>query len=91
MRAITIDPGGNGPTLTINRAELAALLVAVQIGNTEIATDSASSLFQIRKQLLNSMAVLHRLHRKLAQGHCESNPILTFYHHFLQGKIPLWY
>jgi len=47
VNAITIDPGGNNPTLTINRAELAALLVAVQKGVTKIATDSASSLFQI--------------------------------------------
>ena len=39
---ITINPGGNGPTLTINRAELAAVLVAVQKVHTEIATDSAS-------------------------------------------------
>ena len=42
---VTINPGGSGPTLTINRAELAAVLVAVQKGHTEIATDSASSLF----------------------------------------------
>ena len=43
--AITINPGGNSPTLTINRAELAAVLVAVQKGHSEIATDSTSSLF----------------------------------------------
>ena len=60
---ITINPGGSGPTLTINRAELAAVLVAVQKGHTaEIATDS---VFQIRKQLLNPMAVRHHLHREL--------------------------
>jgi len=87
--AITLDPGGNGPTLTINRAGLAVVLVAVQKDNTEIATDSASSLFQIRKQLWNPMAVLHHLHRELLKV-CESNSILTFYHHFLQGEIPLW-
>ena len=65
--ATTNDPGGNGPTSTIiNRAYLAVLLLAVQKGNTEIATDSASSLFQIKKQLLNPvLAVLHHLHRKL--------------------------
>jgi len=62
---ITINPGGNGPTLTINRAKLAAVLVAVQKGHTEIATKSASSPFQIRKQLLKPMAVLHHLHREL--------------------------
>ena len=53
---VTINPGGSGPTLTINRAELAAVLVAPQKGYTEIATDSAKSLFQIIKQLLNPMA-----------------------------------
>jgi len=62
---VTINPGGSGPTLTINRAELAAVLVAVQKGHTGIATDSASSLFQIRVQLLNPMAVLHHLLREL--------------------------
>ena len=62
---VTINPGGSGPTLTINRAELAAVLVLVQKGHTETATDSASSLFQVRKRLLNPMAVLHHLHREL--------------------------
>ena len=57
---ITIDPGGNGPTLTINKAGLAAVLVVVQK-----AIDSASSLFQTSKQLLNPMAALHQLHREL--------------------------
>jgi ribonuclease HI len=79
---VTINPGGSGPTLTINRAELAAVLVAVQKGHTEIAIDSASSLFQIKKQLLNPLAVLHHLHKDL-QGHCkfiQSSPsTVTFY------------
>ena len=42
--------------------------VAAQKDNTEIATDSASSLFQTWKQLLNPMAVLHHLHRELLKG-----------------------
>jgi len=58
---ITINPGGSGPTLTINRAELAAVLVAVQKGHTEIATDSASSLFQIRKQLKDIVNLIQTL------------------------------
>ena len=41
---ITINPGGSGPTITINRAELAAVLVAVQKGYTDIATDSSFRL-----------------------------------------------
>jgi ribonuclease HI len=87
---VTINPGGSGPTITTNRAELAAVLVAVQKGHTEIATDSASSLFQVRKQLLNPMAVLHTLHRELLKD-SRFNPILTLYCHFLQSEIPLWY
>ena len=79
---ITINPGGSGPTLTSNRAELAAVLVVVQEGHTEIATDSASSLFQIRKQLLNPMAVLHHLHRKLLKDiviQIQSSSPVTLY------------
>jgi ribonuclease HI len=79
---VTINPGGSGPTLTINRAELTALLVAVQKGHTEVATDSASSLFQIRKQLLNPMAVLHHLHRELLKdivNLIHSPSTVTFY------------
>jgi ribonuclease HI len=80
---ITINPGGSGPTLTINRAELAAVLVAPQKGYTEIATDSAKSLFQIIKQLLNPMAVLHHLHRELLKDIViliQSSPSpVTFY------------
>ena len=81
--ATTIDPGGKGPTLTIYRAKFAAVLVAVQKGNTEIATDRASSPFQVRKQLLNPMAVLHHLHRELLKDIVDliqSSPsTITFY------------
>jgi len=51
------------PSIELNL--IAAVLVPVQKGHTKIATDSASSLFQIRKQLLNPVAVLHHLHREL--------------------------
>eukprot|EP00983_Pelagomonas_calceolata_P124126 1161075-Pelagomonas_calceolata.AAC.24 len=37
-----IKPNGRCPTNTINRAELAGILVALQQGHTNIATDSAS-------------------------------------------------
>jgi hypothetical protein len=59
------------------------VLLAVQKGHTEIATDSASSLFQIRKQLLNPMAVLHHLHRELLKDILKliqfSPSTVTFY------------
>ena len=42
----TVLPNGHGPTNTINRAELSAILVALSRGCKDIATDSAGSLFQ---------------------------------------------
>eukprot|EP00983_Pelagomonas_calceolata_P071989 1151480-Pelagomonas_calceolata.AAC.2 len=39
-----IKPSGRGPTNTINRAEIAGILVALQQGQTGIASDSASCL-----------------------------------------------
>ena len=50
--ATTIDPGGKGPTLTIYRAKFAAVLVAVQKGNTGFATDSASPSFKLENSYL---------------------------------------
>eukprot|EP00983_Pelagomonas_calceolata_P052524 1142873-Pelagomonas_calceolata.AAC.2 len=50
-----IKPNGPGTTNTINRAELAGILVALQQGQTDIASDSASWLSQISKQTLNPM------------------------------------
>eukprot|EP00983_Pelagomonas_calceolata_P127011 1161359-Pelagomonas_calceolata.AAC.3 len=41
-----------GPINIINRAELGDILVALQQGQTDIASDSASCLFQISKQPL---------------------------------------
>eukprot|EP00983_Pelagomonas_calceolata_P050192 1141846-Pelagomonas_calceolata.AAC.2 len=37
-----IKPNGRGPTNTINRAELAGILVALQQGHTNMPTDSVS-------------------------------------------------
>ena len=69
------------PSIELNL--IAAVLVPVQKGHTKIATDSASSLFQIRKQLLNPMAVLHHLHRELLKvivNFIQSSPsTATFY------------
>jgi len=41
-----------GMTNTVNRAELAAITAAILHGHSQIATDSLSSLHQIRKHLL---------------------------------------
>jgi ribonuclease HI len=68
-----VDPCGAGPTNTINRAELAAILRALQAaeqdtpapGRVTIATDSACSLFQIRQQLSTPKTLLLSKHREL--------------------------
>jgi hypothetical protein len=55
-----VNPKGIGITNTISRAELAAIAAAVIHGYSHIATDSLTSLHQIKKQL--SHANLHRHH-----------------------------
>ena len=55
-----VNPIGMGITNTISRAELAAIAAAVIHGYTHIATDSLTSLHQIKKQL--SHPNLHRHH-----------------------------
>jgi len=47
-----VESNGMGITNTINRAELAAITAAILHGHSHIATDSLSSLHQIRKHLL---------------------------------------
>ena len=55
-----VNPKGMGITNTISRAELAALAAAVTHGYSHTATDSLTSLHQIKKQL--SHLNLHRHH-----------------------------
>jgi len=47
-----VEPNGAGINNTIGRAELAAIAAAITHDHTQIATDSLTSLHQIRKQLL---------------------------------------
>ena len=47
-----VQPGGVGMTNTINRAKLEGIYAALLNKHTYIASDSACSLSQIRKQLL---------------------------------------
>jgi len=46
-----VNPKGMGITNTISRADLAAIAAAVIHGYSHIATDSLTSLHQIKKQL----------------------------------------
>ncbi len=50
-----VEPNGAGLTNTIGRAELAAIAAAITYDHTHIATDSLTSLHQIRKQLLYNL------------------------------------
>jgi len=55
-----VKPSGVSITNTINRVELAATAAAIAHGYTYIATDSLSTLHQIKKHLL--YPELHRYH-----------------------------
>eukprot|EP00983_Pelagomonas_calceolata_P129037 1161572-Pelagomonas_calceolata.AAC.2 len=61
----TINPKDHGPTYTINRTEIAAVLVALQQGRTSTATDSSSAINQIRNQLLKPMSMSTHLHAQI--------------------------
>jgi ribonuclease HI len=63
--SILINPGGVGVSNTINRAELAGILIALAQGFTTIATDSLSSLFQIRRAVHDPMSLRLHQHRRL--------------------------
>ena len=82
---------GQLPHAHQRQSRTAAVLVAVQKGITEIVTDSASSLFQIRNAAIEPNGCTPPFAEGSTQGHCKSYPILTFYRHFLQGETPLWY
>ena len=65
-KVVTVRPGGEGDTCTINRAELCAIYAGLMDEDTTvIATDSASSIYQLRKMLLTPTRLAHHLHRDL--------------------------
>lgn len=68
-QAITVDPGGDYATKTINRAELAAIYKAIELKlGHEIATDSASSIYQIDKLLMHPRLMTNHKHLPLLQA-----------------------
>jgi ribonuclease HI len=60
-----INPGGEGLTNTINRAELAAIAVALTNGHRRIATDSQASIDQIHRAVWDPDSLRTHLHRDL--------------------------
>jgi ribonuclease HI len=66
--AVMLDPAGAGMTNTINRAELAPILYALQhddLSSTIIATDSACSLYQIARYIRDPSGMERHTHRLL--------------------------
>lgn len=65
-RAIPIIPlGETQPQNTINRAELVGILAALKHGANRIATDSLSSMYQIKKMLRRPQDLLNHQHCQL--------------------------
>jgi hypothetical protein len=65
--AISLEPGGEGATNTITRAEGAAIWCALREGlGTTIATDSAAVLYQIRNMR----------HRPATMQHCKNKALI---------------
>eukprot|EP00983_Pelagomonas_calceolata_P075533 1153057-Pelagomonas_calceolata.AAC.2 len=60
---ILVEPNRAGITTTIGRDELAAIAAALTHEHTQVATDSLSSLHQLRKQILYP-----KKHRHQVQG-----------------------
>ena len=67
-RKILVNPGGSGPTNTVNRAELSAILAALKLGCRLIATDSACSMYMIRTAVLHPMLLATHKHRHLLEA-----------------------
>ena len=63
----TVDPAGSSSTDTINRAELEGIWAALNAGKRTLASDSATSLSQIRRALQSPMDLRYHKHRDLLE------------------------
>jgi hypothetical protein len=79
------NPRGVG--ITISRAELAAMVAAIIYGYSHIATDSLTSMHQIRKQL--SHPDLHSpTFREMSSNPLPKQSTSHLAHSFPQSEIP---
>ena len=91
-----IDPAGQGATNTITRAELVAILQALQEVNGQpcvIATDSKASMHMIQTQLFNPSKLRNSPHSRLSERYrqCAAGPrSRKGTHHDCQGQLPHW-
>jgi ribonuclease HI len=67
-QATTINPCGKGVGNTVLRAELTGILTGLRKRWQTIATDSATSLWLIRRAILNPMTLQTHLHRWLLEN-----------------------
>ena len=63
-----VAPGGDGPSNTITRAELAAVYAGLSLGATTIMSDSAAALWLIRRAVVEPMTLRRHLHRPLLEA-----------------------
>jgi ribonuclease HI len=66
-----VDPCGKGITNTVNRAELVAILYALQKGCDAIATDSTCALYLINKMINRPWRLINHTHYVLLQRIAE--------------------
>ena len=85
------NPRGVGITNTISRAELAAIAATIIHGYSHIATDSQTSMHQIRKRLSHLKPPPPPHQGRCPPIHCQSNPPVTIAHSFPQSQIPRRY
>jgi len=62
-----VAPGGEGPSNTITRAEVAAIWAALRMGATTIMSDSAAALWLVRRAVMDPMSLRRHLHRPLLE------------------------
>ena len=88
------EPKSVGITNTISHAELAAIAAAIIHGYSHIATDSLTSMYQIKKQLSH---LTPKPPPPPDPGKCpptihfQGNPPVTIAHSLLQSQIPRRY
>ena len=75
-----VNPKGMGITNTISRTELAAIAAAVIHGYSHIATDSLTSLHQIKK---------HLSHPNLRHHHIQGNVLQSIAEAIRQSPLPI--
>jgi hypothetical protein len=81
-----VNPRGVGITNTISRAELAAIAAAIIYGYSRIATDSLTSMHEIRKQLSHPNLHHHHIQGDVLQSIAKAIRQSTHHPPFISTK-----